>query len=99
MARLLCIVNLEEAAISIYFKHHLLSLAHKTCAFARKNYRGEAKVLKLLEWGQAFEQELEYELAMSYYRDAYECAPSSELELAKKAIQCKLRCNERRKKP
>ena len=74
MANLLIIVGLSNISADIYFKNLMLNRANRACKFARKYYKGDVRAEKLMEWASRFEKLLEYELAMDYYRDAYECA-------------------------
>ena len=46
-------------------------MAHKLCYFAKNYFSGDEKAEKLIKWGKKFENELEYELSMEYYRDAF----------------------------
>ena len=46
-------------------------MAHKVCSFAKNYFSGDEKAEKLIKWGKKFENELEYELSMEYYRDAF----------------------------
>ena len=58
----------------------MLSVAHQTCSVARKNCFGDDKARKLMTWGSMFEGDFDYETAMKYYQDAYECAQLIELQ-------------------
>lgn len=48
------------------------------------------RVEKLLEWGEIQENDAEYDLALSYYRQAYENAKDTADK--QKAIKCKKEC-------
>ena len=97
MARLLSIIGLSNISADIYFKNQMLNQANKACKSARKHYQGDKRAEKLMEWASKFESQLEYELAMDYYRDAYDCAQS--LKVNQKVVKRKLECNRRKKQP
>ena len=71
MAKLLGIVGVCNISAEIYFKNQRLNQANKACKVARKTYKGDERAKKLMEWASMFEKQLEYELAMEYYREAY----------------------------
>ena len=64
--------------------------ANKLLERIKKKYRGDQKAKKLLLWGKSFENNFEYELALCYYRDAFDVA--RQVTIKREAVALKLVC-------
>lgn len=92
LARLLKVAGLEEEAAEIYAKLRDMEFTDKcySTILAKSSLSGDQKAQKLLVWGKIFEAELEYDLALKYYRKAFSFAKSITIKQA--ALKSKIDC-------
>lgn len=84
--------GLEEEAAEIYAKLRDMEFTDKcySTILAKSSLSGDQKAQKLLVWGKIFEAELEYDLALKYYRKAFSFAKSITIKQA--ALKSKIDC-------